>query len=126
MLHRIIINDTIDFVDVPTQKTNAALTYILPGNFKFISTVVFRHMWGMTVADGSYDETLVNMNSSTEVGGYSMLDFNFQIPLIEQFGLEFQLRNALDTKWKQPSLLGQNSMVPLQGRNYLVTVYANF
>ena len=121
-----VTNDTIDFVHVPTQKTNAALTYILPGNFRLISTAVVRHMWGMTVSEGDYDATVVDMNSSTEVNGFTMLDLNFQIPIIEQFGLEFQLRNVLDTKWKQPSVKGQNSMVPLQGRNFMATVYAKF
>lgn len=121
-----VINDTIDFVDVPTQKTNAALMYQLRGKFKLASTVVFRQMWGMTVSEGAYDSKLVNMNSSTEVTGYSMLDVNFKAPITEQFGVELQIRNILDTKWNQPSLLGQNSMVPLQGRNFLGTVYAIF
>jgi outer membrane receptor protein involved in Fe transport len=121
-----VINDTIDFVDVPTQKTNGAITFVLPGNFRLVSTAVVRHMWGMTVIDGAYDESIVEMNSSSEVSGYTMLDLNFQVPIIEQFGLEFQIRNVFDTKWKQPSLLGQSSMVPLQGRNFMATVYAKF
>ncbi len=121
-----VINDSIDFIDVPTQKTNAAVSYTLPASFKLTSTVVVRHMWGMTVSDGAYDENLVDHNSSTEVAGFSMVDLNFRLPIIDQFGVELQVRNVFDTEWRQPALLGQNYMIPLQGRNFLATVYAKF
>ncbi len=130
-------NDSVKFVDVPTQKTNAAISYALNGKFKIASTLVFRHVWGYVVpndpinlSDPSegirYTGAGLDMNANDELKGYTMLDFNLQFPMNENFGFELQARNLLDTKWKQPSLLGVNSMIPLERRNFLFTVYCKF
>lgn len=119
-----IQNDTIDFVDVPTQKTNAAFTVVLPGKYKMALTTVMRSVWGFTVAEGAYDA--VSMNSPTEVAGFTLFDLNLQIPVNENLGFEIQARNLTDTQWKQPSLLGQNSMVPIARRNFMFTLYGRF
>lgn len=107
------------FVDVPTQKTNFATTYSLPKRFS--ATLVVRQIWGYQVAKGAYTEA-----TNDVLDGYTMMDLNLQAPINENFGVEVQVRNVLDTKWKQPSLLGQNSMIPLEGRNYMLTLYTKF
>ena len=117
-----VSNDTLNFVDVPTQKTNFASTYVLSGKFKLASTVVLRHVWGYTVTEGAYKDNSGN-SLGTNLNGYTMMDLNFQIPVNNNFGFEFQVRNVLDTKWSQPSLLGQSSMIPLQSRNFMATLY---
>lgn len=117
-----VSNDTLNFVDVPTQKTNFSTTYILSGKFKLASTLVLRQVWGYSVSKDSYKDN--NGNSlGTNLDGYTMVDLNFQIPVNNNFGFEFQVRNLLDTKWLQPSLLGQSYMIPLQSRNFMATLY---
>ena len=75
------------------------------------------------------------MNNKTEIAGFTMLDLNLQMPINKNFGIEIQIRNLLDTQWKQPSLhannideplLGQNSMIPLNRRNFMFSVYGKF
>ncbi len=130
-----IINDTTDFIDVPTQKTNAAVTFVLPGRFKLATTAILRQNWGYTVTEDSYNSDDVKMNNKTEMAGFTMLDLNLQMPINKNFGIEFQVRNLLDTQWKQPSLhannvdeplLGQNSMIPLARRNFMFSIYGKF
>lgn len=121
-----IINDTTNFVDVPIQKSNIAITGIFPSKFKLASTLVLRKNWGYTVKENTYNKNDVEMDNSTTLTGFTMIDLNFQIPITKHFGVEFQLRNLLDTKWKQPSLKGQNSMIPLARRNCVLTINGRF
>ncbi len=120
------LSDTVDFVDVPTQKTNAALTYVLPGNFNLSTSVVFRNVAGFVVDEIEYSSPQLEKIEPNILKGYNLLDANFLIPLAQGLSLEFQIRNILDTKWKQPSLLGVNSMIPIEGRNFLITVARKF
>lgn len=120
------LSDTVDFVDVPTQKTNAALTYVLPGNFNLSTTVVFRNVAGFVVDEIEYSSPQLEKIEPNILKGYNLLDANFLIPLTQGLSFEFQIRNILNTKWKQPSLLGVNSMIPIEGRNFLITVARKF
>ena len=114
-----IQNDTIDFVNVPTQKTNASFTVINPGARKVAFTTVFRTIWGYTVPEGVFSD-------DDHLNGFSLIDLNLQVPLTENLGFEVQVRNLGDVAWKQPSLLGQNTMVPLEGRNFMFTLCGKF
>ncbi|MCP4521783.1 MAG: TonB-dependent receptor [Cytophagales bacterium] len=109
-----------DFVDVPLQKTNFSMTYTIPKRVSI--TPVVRHNWGYQVAEGAYD----NANSDNILEGFTLVDLNILVPINDNFGVEAQVRNLLDTEWKQPSLLGQNSMIPLARRNFMLTLYAKF
>ena len=119
-------SDTVDFVDVPTHKTNAALTFVLPGKFNLSTTIIFRNVSGFVVDSVEYNSPNLDFIEPNILKGYNLLDANFLIPLTQGFSFEFQVRNILDTKWKQPSLLGVNSMIPIEGRSFLLTVARKF
>jgi len=115
-----VINDTTQFTDVPTQKSNVSTTLVLPGDFKLATTAVFRMVHGYKTNKAIY--------GAETIDGYSMLDMNFLIPIIKNMTIEFQVRNVFDTKWHQPSLLssptalGRPNMLPIGGRSFMFTL----
>ncbi len=120
------IGDSLNFENVPTHKTNFILTYNVKGKVGFSTTLISRNRWAYRVEEGVYDESLLLSRDNRLMKGYRMIDLNILMPITSNFGLEFQLRNLLNTRWKQPSLLGPSSMIPLQRRNFMMSLSVKF
>lgn len=116
------LNDTIDFTYVPTHKTNAAISYSLSGNYKASVTLISRNVWGVRVPEGVFDHPDLDISSDNILKGYHLIDLNMHIPITQQAELEIQARNLLNNDWKQPSVLGQHSMIPLKKQSLLFTL----
>lgn len=120
------LRDSVNFQNVPTHKSNLMFTYNVKGKMGFSTTIIARRIWAFRVAEGLYDESLMLDRDPGLLAGYTMLDLNVLLPLTSNFGLEFQVRNLLNTQWKQPSLLGPTSMIPLQRRNFMASLSVKF
>lgn len=113
------IDDTIRTIMVPTQKTNVMFTHkISEGKFNMLATLIVRHMWGMKVDPNVYGYSVTPDNT--------VMDVNFVVPVTPKFNVELMVRNLTDSEWLQPSLLGVNSMIPNEGRNFLITTAFKF
>ncbi len=116
------VGDSADFVNVPTHKTNGVVTYSSTHRLKFTATLISRNMWGFQVPKATYDHPDLDISKDGILSGYSVVDLNLLVPLTRQISLEAQGRNLFNTHWKQPSLLGQSSMIPIKSRHFLVTL----
>lgn len=116
------IGDSIDFYNVPTHKTNAIITYSFPQKLKLTTTLIGRRVWGFMVPANTYDHPSLDISSDNILSGYSVWDLNLILHINQQVSLEAQCKNLFNHHWKQPSLLGQSSMIPIHSRHFFVTL----
>ena len=112
------LNDSLQFVKVPTQKTNVTASFTLPGKFKMVSTLVCKEVWGYYVSKKEYGKSIID--------GYNTIDLNFLFPITPAIGFEIQGRNLLDSKWYQPAEGGKMMDLRIPRRSALLTLIANF
>ena len=112
------LNDTMQFVNVPTQKSNAMFSYTSTGKIKLVTALVYRQIYGFYVSKAVY--------GNSEIKGYSNVDLNFTLPIAQSLGVELQFRNVFNTKWYQPAEGGKMMDMGLSGRRALLSLMVTF
>lgn len=112
------LNDSMQFVNVPSQKSNAMLSYTSTGKVKLVTSLIYRQIYGFYVSKVVYGTNVIK--------GYNNVDLNFMLPISHSVGVELQFRNLFNTKWYQPAEGGKLMDMMLPGRRAMVTVSANF
>lgn len=99
--------------DYPTSKINLAVNYLLPAPFKLSSTIIVKRI-------NDYYSPLKN----TYLPGNTCIDANIIAAVTTNLSIEFMARNILNQRMYLP--LNGEKMIPLPGRNYLVTLAYKF
>ena len=115
------IKDTvdIDFVNVPSQKINAGVSYKLPiEKLPITISLINKNVTGYFVDERNYN--------TSEIDGFNFLDANIIVKPTKNIGLEFQVKNITDEQWYQPSVTSNPERdILYPGRTFLATLSLN-
>jgi outer membrane cobalamin receptor len=116
-----MLNDTTYIVNVPTQKTDCKAFVSIKNIFPVKAGISYRYVWGYRVGN-EYSKDLLDISNKNILSGFQMLNLNLIFPVTSYLNIELQGINLLGSTWKQPSLKGQTSMVPLPKRQLIFSL----